>query len=96
MVKSMLIVGSSIAMGGRASGFSASAMVSPISKSSIPTTAQMSPQWTSSTLDLPRPSNTISCLILDFSTMSYLLQRDTAIPDLREPLVTFPMAILPT
>ena len=66
MVKSMLIVGSSMAMGGRASGFSKSATVSPISKPSSPTTAQMSPQRALSTLLLPRPSNTISCLIFCF------------------------------
>lgn len=38
MVKSMLIVGSSMEIGGRASGCSLSAIVSPISKPSMPTT----------------------------------------------------------
>ena len=75
MVKSMLIVGSSMEIGGRASGFSLSAIVSPISKPSMPTTAQMSPHCTLSTLAFPSPSNTMSCLILCFSTTSYLLQR---------------------
>jgi len=37
------MVGSSIANGGRGSGFSKSAIVSPISNLSRPTTAQMSP-----------------------------------------------------
>ncbi len=42
-LKIMLRVGSSTSMRGRASGFSMSAMVSPMSTSSMPTTAQMSP-----------------------------------------------------
>ena len=47
MVKSMDIVGSSMLMGGSGSGFSKSQMVSPISKRSNPTMAQMSPDPTS-------------------------------------------------
>ena len=43
MVNSMLMVGSSMAIFGNASGKSKSAMVSPISKPSMPTIAQMSP-----------------------------------------------------
>jgi hypothetical protein len=43
MVNNILMVGSSIAMVCKASGFSKSAMVSPISNPSIPTTAQISP-----------------------------------------------------
>ena len=96
IMKSMLMVGSSTAMGGSGSGFSISAMVSPISKPSMPTTAQMSPHWTSSTLALPRPSKTMSCLILDFSIISYLLQRLTGIPVLSVPRVMRPTAIRPT
>ena len=47
MVKSIDIVGSSMAMGGSGSGFSASQIVSPISNFSSPMTAQMSPDPTS-------------------------------------------------
>ena len=41
MVNSIFIVGSSMAMRGSGCGFSASVMVSPISKSSSPTIAQI-------------------------------------------------------
>ena len=96
MQKSMLIVGSSTSIGGRASGFSKSAIVSPISKPSRPTTAQMSPHWTSSTLAFPSPSKTMISLIFCFCIMSYLLQRVMFIPAFRLPLVTRPTAIRPT
>lgn len=56
MVKSMDIVGSSMAIVGRASGLSRSATVSPMSKLSNPTMAHMSPHCTVSTLFLPMPS----------------------------------------
>ncbi|CUP46016.1 Uncharacterised protein [Segatella copri] len=46
MVKSMLMVGSSTAIGGSGSGFSKSQMVSPISNFSKPITAQISPEST--------------------------------------------------
>ena len=48
MVKSIDMVGSSIAIVGSGSGFSKSQIVSPISKFSRPTTAQMSPELTAS------------------------------------------------
>jgi hypothetical protein len=51
------MVGSSILIVGKASGNSISATVSPISKSSNPTIAHKSPAFTSSTFDLPNPSN---------------------------------------
>ena len=51
------MVGSSIFMVGKASGDSMSATVSPISKPSKPTMAHKSPAFTSSTFDLPNPSN---------------------------------------
>jgi hypothetical protein len=60
------MVGSSIEIRAKASGFSASARVSPISKSSRPTTAQISPALTSATFTLPKPSNTCNSLILTF------------------------------
>ena len=58
MVKSILIVGSSIAIVSKASGASISAMVSPISKPSRPTSAQISPAFIFSTFFLPNPSKT--------------------------------------
>ncbi|MNI63973.1 hypothetical protein D3C73_1193880 [compost metagenome] len=56
MVNNMFIVGSSILITGNCSGASKSAIVSPISKPSIPTTAQISPELTSEVLTLPKPS----------------------------------------
>ena len=58
MVKSIFIVGSSTSIRGNASGLSASVKVSPISNPSIPVTAHISPDCTSSTLLLPSPSKT--------------------------------------
>jgi len=60
------MVGSSIEIISSGSGFNASHIVSPISISSIPTIAQMSPQGTSSTSVLVRPSKTNIC----FGTVS--------------------------
>ena len=57
MVNNILIVGSSIAIDCNASGFSKSATVSPISKPSKPTIAQISPACTLSTFLRPKPSN---------------------------------------
>ena len=71
-------------------------MVSPISKPSMPTTAQISPHFTSLTSFFPRPSKISSCLIFCFSILSYLLQRLTFIPTERVPLVTLPTALRPT
>lgn len=64
MVKRMLMVGSSMEMAAMATGFSASAMVSPISNPSRPTTAQISPAFTSSTFFLPMPSKVYSSFTL--------------------------------
>ena len=47
MVNVILIVGASILMVGRASGFSKSFILSPISKPSIPVMKQISPDLTS-------------------------------------------------
>ena len=66
MENNIFIVGSSTLITGNASGFSASAMVSPILKSSIPTTAQRSPAITSVTFFFPIPSNTYNSLTRDF------------------------------
>ena len=66
IVNNILIVGWSISVLGNASGFSKSAIVSPISNPSIPVIAQISPQGTFSTWILPIPSNTCNSLILTF------------------------------
>ena len=92
----MLIVGSSTVMGGRASGFSKSATVSPISKSSRPTTAQISPHSTFSALFFSSPWNTIRSLIFCFSTVPSFLQREICMPAVRAPRLTLPTAIRPT
>ncbi|MBA7576471.1 hypothetical protein ES708_18312 [subsurface metagenome] len=66
MVKSILIVGSSIVIGFKASGSSKSAIVSPISKFSIPIMATISPDLTSVLIfSFPRPSNRYSSLTTD-------------------------------
>ncbi len=73
----MLIVGSSIAIVGKASGFSKSAIVSPISKFSRPTAAHISPALIISTFFLPKPSKVFISLILDFKISPFLLTRLT-------------------
>ena len=92
----MFMVGSSIEILVKASGFSASATVSPISKSSKPVIAQISPQPTVSVFTLPNPSKTCNSLILIFLIVPSALQSDTCIPSFNVPLATLPMAILPT
>ena len=97
MVNNILMVGSSIAMGSSASGFSKSAIVSPISNPSIPTSAQISPHCTSSTFCFPIPSKVIKSLIRVLTNVTpSLLQRVTGIPDFNVPRVSLPMAIRPT
>ena len=97
MVNNMLMVGSSMAIGAKASGFSKSAMVSPISNPSIPTRAQISPHWTSSTFCFPIPSKVMRSLILVFTKVTpSLLHSVTGIPDFNVPRVNFPIAIRPT
>ena len=78
MVNNMLMVGSSMAIGGNASGFSKSQIVSPISKPSTPMMAQISPEDTDSTFLRPRPSNVFNSLIFDFT-------RDDSFCDFSEP-----------
>ena len=79
------MVGSSIANGGRGSGFSKSAIVSPISNLSRPTTAQISPELTSSVLACPIPSKVLSSLILVLSLEPSLWQIVTFIPSFKVP-----------
>ena len=95
MANNILIVGSSLAIGGNASGFSKSQIVSPISKPSIPTNAQMSPEETSDTFARPIPSNVCSSLIFDFTKLPSRLAKDTFIPSLSVPRCTRPTAIRP-
>ena len=64
--KSIFIVGSSTLITGSASGVSASAIVSPILKPSIPTTAHISPAITSVAFFLPKDSNMYSSFTLVF------------------------------
>ncbi|MNY03466.1 hypothetical protein D3C86_1360860 [compost metagenome] len=91
----MFIVGSSIAIVCNASGFSKSATVSPISKPSIPTIAQMSPAITSSTFLRPRPSKVCNSLILDFMILPSLFTNEIGIPSFKTPLSKRPIAIRP-
>ncbi len=96
IVNNILIVGSSIAIGVRASGFSKSAIVSPISNPSIPTIAHISPASTSSTFCFSSPSNNIKSLIrLLICVTPSRLQRVTGIPDFSFPRVSLPIAIRP-
>ncbi|MCY1234611.1 hypothetical protein D3C87_881030 [compost metagenome] len=95
IVNNMLIVGSSIAIVCNASGFSKSATVSPISKPSIPTIAQMSPAITSSTFLRPRPSKVCNSLILDFMILPSLFTNEIGIPSFKTPLSKRPIAIRP-
>ncbi len=74
MVNSIDMVGSSMAMGSSGSGFSRSVMLSPISNPSIPISAQISPEVTSSTFDLPSPSNTSTSLMRIFLMLPSRLQ----------------------
>ena len=78
------------------SGFSKSAIVSPISKPSIPTTAQISPLCTSSTLTFPKPSKVYNSLILDFTTLPSFFINETGMFSLMVPRATRPIAIRPT
>ena len=95
MVNNILMVGSSIEIVGKPSGLSASAIVSPISKSSRPTIAHKSPAVTSSTFFLPKPSKTSNSLILDFTTDPSLFTNETVLDASSTPRCKRPMAILP-
>jgi hypothetical protein len=78
MVNNILNVGSSILINGNASGLSKSAMVSPISKPSIPVTAQISPAFTSAAFTFPKPTKVYNSLSvsksLNLTTFKLLLQ----------------------
>ena len=85
MVKVIDIVGSSMAIRGSGSGLLASATVSPISKPSIPTSAQMSPLFTDSTFFLPIPSNVCSSLMRCLTIEPSFLQRAISCPSRSSP-----------
>ena len=75
IVNSILIVGLSMAILGSSSGDSRSARVSPISKPSIPTIEQISPDLAFLTCAFPIPSKTWSSFILTFFFTPSALQR---------------------
>ena len=91
----MFIVGSSIGITSNASGFSKSAIVSPIWNPSIPTTAQISPAETSVTFFLPIPSNVYSSFTLLFVIVPSRRHNCTFCPSLIIPRAIRPMAIRP-
>ena len=95
MVKSILIVGSSTAIGGSGSGFSKSAIVSPISNFSRPITAQMSPESTASVFLCPIPSKVWSSLIFVRSWVPSRWQIVIFCPSFNVPRCTRPTAIRP-
>jgi hypothetical protein len=66
----MLIVGSSTSILGNASGLAKSTIESPISKSSIPTTAHKSPLLNVETFNFPNQSKTKIFLLGPVSKMS--------------------------
>ena len=91
----MLMVGLSISMCGNASGFSASAMVSPISNPSIPFTATISPACASLVLLLPKPSKVINSLMRAFLMVPSRWHKLTGMFSRMVPRVTRPTAIRP-
>ena len=85
MVNSILIVGSLMAIGSKGSGVSTSQIESPISKPSIPTSAQISPEATDFTFSLPRPVKTCSSLIFCFLMLPSGLTSVIIIPSRSSP-----------
>ena len=96
MVKVIDIVGSSMAMRGSGSGLLASAMVSPISKPSNPTIAQMSPERTDCTRLRLIPSNTCSSLMRCLLTEPSFRHRAMSMFSRISPRCTRPIAMRPT
>jgi len=97
MVKSILIVGSSISIGFIPSGFSKSATVSPISNPSMPSMAHISPAGTGVfTRTFSNPSNKYNSLMRDFCMRPSRFTSDIGMFSCRVPLCTRPMAIRPT
>ncbi|MPN20259.1 hypothetical protein SDC9_167637 [bioreactor metagenome] len=96
MVNTMLMVGSSMAIGFSGSGLRMSQIESPISKPSIPTSAQISPDFTSLVLVLPSPVKVCNSLILDLTTDPSRFTRLTSMFSRKVPRCTRPTAIRPT
>ena len=96
LVKVIDIVGSSIAIRGKGSGFCKSVIVSPISNPSIPTKAQISPELAFSTFVRPKPSNKCNSLIRLLVKDPSFLHNATSIPSRSSPRWIRPMAIRPT
>ena len=91
----MLMVGSSIAIDGNASGFSISAIVSPISNPSIPIIAHRSPASTLSTFLRPNPSNKCNSLIREIVFVPSDFIKLTRMLLSNSPRCNLPIAILP-
>ena len=95
MVKSIDMVGSSMVMGGRGSGFSQSQMVSPISNLSRPMMAQMSPELTLCVLTRPMPVKVCTSLMRVFSVLPSRWLMVMFMPSLMVPRCTRPTAMRP-
>ena len=92
----MLKVGSSISMRGKATGFSGSAMVSPISTDPSPTMATMSPASAVSTSVRPSLSKTITLSIDPATILSAAFISTAFCPRFTRPETIRPTAIRPT
>ena len=96
LVKVIDMVGSSMAIRGSASGVLTSAMVSPISKPSMPTKAHISPEAALSTRVRPMPSKMCSSLMRCFTVEPSRLHSTMSWPSRNSPRCMRPMAIRPT
>ena len=95
MANNILIVGSSIFITGKGSGFSMSATQSPISKFSKPVIAQISPARTSATFTRPNPVNVYNSFTRCFSIFPSRLTKLTDMFSFKCPRVKRPIAIRP-
>ena len=93
--KTIETVGSSTAIGGIATGCSASAIVSPIVMFSIPARQTMSPAAASSMSTRLSPSNAYSFVTFVRSTLPSTRQTAIGSPIFTRPLTTRPIAIRP-
>ena len=92
----MFIVGSSIVIESKGSGFSASHITSPISKPSIPVTAQISPATTLSTFLRSVPSKTNNSFTRCFSCEPSRFPNIICWFSFKSPRCKRPIAIRPT
>ncbi len=95
-MNSIEMVGSSMRIGGSASGATGSAMVSPIWISGMPAIATISPAAASSTPCRLRPSNVSRRVTFQVCTAPSSLRRAIGSPMRMRPRVMRPMAIRPT